>query len=73
MICLILCLILMRKAFRKLEHLRRVTSEAWDAAGIDVLVVPTASITPTVQEVLEVPVGEAEYISVSCLILPAAQ
>jgi allophanate hydrolase len=34
-----------------------VTSELWDNAGIDVLVVPTASITPTIQEVLEVPVG----------------
>ncbi len=53
------------QAFRKLEHLRRVTSELWDAAGIDVLVVPTASITPTVREVLEVPIGNLLSFSVN--------
>jgi hypothetical protein len=37
--------------------LRRVTSEIWDEAGIDVLVVPTASITPTIREVMDVPIG----------------
>jgi len=35
---------------RRLEKLRRETYEIWNEANIDLLVVPTASITPTVKE-----------------------
>lgn len=42
---------------RRLETLRRQAYEIWEEAGLDALVVPTASITPTIKEVLEVPVG----------------
>ena len=44
-------------AFRRLEKLRREAHEVWDEAGIDALIVPTASVTPTIKEVMEVPVG----------------
>jgi allophanate hydrolase len=42
---------------RRLEKLRREAHEIWDEAGLDALIVPTASVTPTIHEVLEVPVG----------------
>jgi len=45
------------QAFRRLETLRRQAYEIWDESGIDALVVPTASVTPTIKEVQEVPVG----------------
>jgi allophanate hydrolase len=45
------------RGFRRLETLRRQAYEVWDTAGIDALIVPTASVTPTIKEILEVPVG----------------
>lgn len=42
-------------AERKLEHLRRQAYQIWAEADIDMLVVPTASITPTISEVLNLP------------------
>ena len=44
-------------AERRLEHLRRVAQTVWKNADIDVLVTPTASITPTIAEVHALPVG----------------
>jgi len=44
-------------AYRKLEKLRREAYAVWDNSGIDALIVPTASVTPTIKEILEVPVG----------------
>lgn len=44
-------------AERRLEHLRRAAQQAWKNADIDILVTPTASITPTIAEVNALPVG----------------
>jgi len=42
---------------KKMEQLRRKAYTVWDEANIDALIVPTASITPTIEEVMQVPVG----------------
>jgi allophanate hydrolase len=42
---------------RRLEKLRREAHEVWDDNKIDAFIVPTASVTPTIQEILQVPVG----------------
>ena len=44
-------------AMRRLEKLRREAYEVWDSNKIDALIVPTSSVTPTIKEVQEVPVG----------------
>jgi len=45
------------QAFRRLEALRREAHEVWDNNELDALILPTVSVTPTISEILEVPVG----------------
>lgn len=45
------------RAFHKLEHLRYRVRNLWRQHSLDALLVPTASITPTIDEVQQVPIG----------------
>ena len=44
-------------AVHKLEMYKKIAYKEWEEKGVDVLVVPTASITPSIEEVKQVPVG----------------
>jgi len=45
------------RAQRRLETLRHQAYKVWEDSGIDALLCPTASITPTIAEVNAVPIG----------------
>jgi len=45
------------QAFRRLEKLKKESWKIWKTADIDVLLVPTTSVTPTIHSIKEVPIS----------------